>query len=111
MIYLLYISWLFITQAANDCYLGYFELNDLAECVFNCNGEGVKYIAKAEVTFDQIVHSCGDVQRGYALGYCAELADLVWGDYFQYSCPYFKCTDKYASGTADSVEQIMRKKK
>eukprot|EP01084_Bolivina_argentea_P005790 10932_1 len=110
MIYLLYISWLFITQAANDCYYGWFELDGLSECVFNCNGRDVKYIDKAEVTFDQIVHSCGNVQRGYALGYCEELADLVWGDDCQYSCPYCKCTDKDASGTAESVEQIMRKK-
>eukprot|EP01083_Nonionella_stella_P093574 262304_1 len=106
MIYLLYISWLFITQAANDCYYGWFELDGLSECVFNCNGRDVKYIDKAEVTFDQIVHSCGNVQNGYKLEYCSKLDDLVWGDDCQYSCPYCKCTDKDAGGSPESFEGL-----
>eukprot|EP01084_Bolivina_argentea_P130983 231228_1 len=106
MIYLLYISWLFITQAAKDCYEGYFEKNNLDQCVFNCNYDGVEYIEKAKVTFDQITHGCYNVRRGYQLGYCSKLDDLVWsGDC---KCPYCKCTDKDAVGTAKLFEALGR---
>eukprot|EP01084_Bolivina_argentea_P130984 231229_1 len=106
MIYLLYISWLFIAQS-NDCYDGEFELNDLNECVFNCNENSIKYIAKTEVTFDQLLHSCYNVRRGFQLGDCTTLDDLVWND--SCTCPYCKCTDKDSSGSSVLFEQILDK--
>eukprot|EP01084_Bolivina_argentea_P005787 10928_1 len=105
MIYLLYISWLFITQA-NDCFDGSFEKNNLDECVFNCNDDDVKYIAKAKVTFDQILHECSNVRIAYQMKQCSELADLVWSGDCQYSCPYCKCTDKDAGGSPESFEGL-----
>eukprot|EP01084_Bolivina_argentea_P005793 10935_1 len=106
MIYLLYISWLFITQA-DDCFKGSFELNDLNNCELNCNDDDVKFVDKAEVTFTQILHSCYNVRRGYQLGDCTEVADLVWSD--NCGCPFCACASKDVAGSAVVFETIMDK--